>query len=118
MPLGRLEAVLEGAVIKRRVLGYWAARFLLDGGTEAMVSIHGGRLVPMAFRELLDPGAGRVRVRYADVTSEAYRTLAAYMTRLAREDLADPERLKALADAARLQDGEFLARVGPLVASA
>ena len=38
-----------------RSLGYSAARFLLDGGTEAMVTIQGGRLVPVPFRDLLDP---------------------------------------------------------------
>jgi 6-phosphofructokinase 1 len=69
-----------------RSLGYAATRFLLDGGTEAMVTIHGGRLVPVPFRELLDPKTGRVRLRYADVSSEAYRTLYAYMIRLKRED--------------------------------
>jgi 6-phosphofructokinase 1 len=77
-----------------RSLGYSAARFLLDGGTEAMVTIQGGRLVPVPFRDLLDPKTGRVRLRYADVSSEAYRTLYAYMIRLKREDFERPEQLK------------------------
>ena len=42
-----------------RSLGYSATRFLLDGGTEAMVTIQGGRLVPVPFLDLLDPRTGR-----------------------------------------------------------
>src|SRR4029453_19155019 len=52
-----------------RSLGYAATRFLLTGGTEAMVTIQGGRLVPVPFRELLDPRTGRGRLRYAAVPS-------------------------------------------------
>jgi 6-phosphofructokinase 1 len=67
-----------------RSLGYWATRFLLDGGTEALATIQGGRLVPIPFGDLLDPTTGKIRVRYADIHSEAYRTLHAYMIRLKR----------------------------------
>src|SRR5262245_2929241 len=46
-----------------RSLGYWATRFLLDGGTNAMVTIQAGRLVPVPFGLMRDPRTGRVRVR-------------------------------------------------------
>jgi ATP-dependent phosphofructokinase / diphosphate-dependent phosphofructokinase len=98
-----------------RSLGYAAARFLLDGGTGAMVTIQGGRLVPVPFRDLLDPRTGRVRLRYADVSSEAYRTLYAYMIRLKREDFARRDHLAALAAASGLGEAEFVARFGYLV---
>src|SRR5881227_938872 len=62
-----------------RSLGYWATRFLLDGGTNAMVTIQAGRLVPIPFGVMLDPKTGKIRVRYVDMESEAYQTLAAYM---------------------------------------
>ena len=47
------------------------------------------------------PGAhtGRTRVRYVDVESEAYQTLAAYMIRLKPEDLEHRETVTALARA-------------------
>jgi ATP-dependent phosphofructokinase / diphosphate-dependent phosphofructokinase len=98
-----------------RSLGYAATRFLLDGGTEAMVTIQGGRLVPVPFRELLDPKTGRVRLRYADVSSEAYRTLYAYMIRLKREDFERPEQRAALAAASGLGEKEFVARFSYLI---
>ena len=80
-----------------RSLGYWATRFLLDGGTEAMATIQGGRLVPIPFADLLDARTGKIRVRYADIHSEAYRTLHAYMIRLKREDFERPDQREALA---------------------
>jgi ATP-dependent phosphofructokinase / diphosphate-dependent phosphofructokinase len=99
-----------------RSLGYWAIRFLLEGGTEAMASIQGGRLVPIPFRQMIDASSGKVRVRYVDVTSEMYQTLFAYMIRLKAEDLADPERMRALAKAANLSDAAFLERFKSVVA--
>jgi 6-phosphofructokinase 1 len=95
-----------------RSLGYWATRFLLDGGTEAMATIQGGRLVPIAFADLLDMKTGKIRIRYADIHSEAYRTLHAYMIRLKREDFERPDQREALARAARLSEPEFVHRFG------
>jgi 6-phosphofructokinase len=98
-----------------RSLGYWAIRFLLEGGTEAMASIQGGRLVPIPFSQMIDPISGRVRVRYVDVTSEMYQTLFAYMIRLKSDDLTDPERVRAFAAAGNLSEAAFLERFKPLV---
>jgi len=98
-----------------RSLGYWATRFLLDGGTDAIVTVQGGRLVPMPFRDLIDAATGRIRVRYVDVASDAYRVLLAYMIRLTRQDLEDPASLRALARAGALTEGAFVERFGSLV---
>ncbi len=98
-----------------RSLGYWATRFLLEGGSNAMVTIQAGRLVPIPFGLMLDPKTGKVRVRYVDVESEMYQTLDAYMIRLKPEDFATPESLAALAKAGNLSETELLTRFGPLV---
>jgi 6-phosphofructokinase 1 len=98
-----------------RSLGYWAVRFLLEGGSNAMVTIQAGRLVPIPFGLMLDPKTGKVRVRYVDVESEMYQTLWAYMIRLKPEDLEQPESLAMLAKAGNLSETELLARFGPLV---
>jgi 6-phosphofructokinase 1 len=98
-----------------RSLGYWAVRFLLEGGSNAMVTIQAGRLVPIPFGLMLDPKTGKVRVRYVDMESEMYQTLAAYMIRLKAEDLDTPESVSALAKAGHLSETELLARFGPLV---
>jgi 6-phosphofructokinase len=98
-----------------RSLGYWGTRFLLDGGSQAMATIQGGRLVPIPFAEILDPDTGRVRVRYVDVHSEAYQTLYAYMIRLKLEDLVRADSRQALARAGHLEEAELVRRFGPLV---
>ena len=92
-----------------RSLGYWAARFLLDGGTGALVSIQAGRLVPIPFDSLLEPATGRARVRYVDVGSEMYQTMCAYMIRLRAADFL-PENIGVLAESANLSEAEFAAR--------
>src|SRR6188768_2485709 len=64
-----------------RDLGYSAVRFLVGGGTGAMVSVQGGRLVPIPFDELRDPATGKTRVRLVDTDSEGFRVARAYMIR-------------------------------------
>ena len=97
-----------------RSLGYWATRFLLDGGSHAMVTIQAGRLVPVPFGLMIDPRTGRIRVRYVDVESEAYQTLAAYMIRLRPDDFEQPETVAALARAGKMTEEDFRARFGRL----
>ena len=101
-----------------RSLGYWAVRFLLEGGSNAMVTIQAGRLVPVPFGLMIDAKTGKVRVRYADVESEMYQTLSAYMIRLKPEDFDKPETVAALAKAGKLDPAEFIRRFGPLVGRA
>ena len=98
-----------------RSLGYWGTRFLLDGGTGTMVTIQGGKLIPIPFREMIDAETGRVRVRYVDVSSESYHTLFAYMIRLKPEDFERPEQLRALARAGNLSEAEFVKQFDYLV---
>ena len=101
-----------------RSLGYWATRFLLDGGSNAMVTIQAGRLVPIPFGLLLDPKTGKIRVRYVEVDSEMYQTVYAYMIRLKPEDFDNPTTVAALAKAGNLSEGEFLKRFAPVVGRA
>ena len=69
-----------------RDLGYCAAKYILSGGNAAMVSIHGGRFVPIAFKDLLDAETGRAKVRMVDIHAERYAIARSYMIRLKRED--------------------------------
>jgi 6-phosphofructokinase len=101
-----------------RSLGYWATRFLLDGGNGAIVTIQNGRLVPIPFRELIDPNTGRIRIRYVDVASDTYRTHRAYMIRLTPGDLDRVEDVRALAAAGALTEAAFRERFGYLVRDA
>ena len=55
-----------------RDLGYAAAKYLLDGGGGALVTMQGGRFVPLALLDMLDANTGRMRVRRVDVDSTTY----------------------------------------------
>jgi len=73
-----------------RTLGYGAVRYLLDGGSGALIALRGGRVEPMRLEELIDPQTGRIRTRCVDVTTEAYRVARDNMVRLEAEDLEEP----------------------------
>jgi 6-phosphofructokinase 1 len=90
-------------------------RFLLEGGSEAMVTIQEGRFVPIRFQDLIEPSTGKIRVRYVDVRSDAYQALAAYMIRLTSQDLDDPAQVRALAHAGGLSEAALVERFTPLV---
>ena len=98
-----------------RDLGYSAARFIIDGGTGAMVSMQNGQFVPMRFQDIFDPTTNRTAVRMVDVTSEYFRIARAYMIRLSREDLESEETLNKLAGTAGLSPEEFLRQFAPLI---
>lgn len=101
-----------------RDLGYCAAQYLLDGGTDAMIMLVDGRFQPLPFNEMLDPRTGRTRVRLVDVSSEQYEIARRYMVRLRPEDLDDPSSLAALAAVVHLSPDEFRRMFGYLVANA
>ena len=80
-----------------RDLGYSAAKFILAGGNASMVSMQGGRFVPIAFTDMLDPQTGRARIRGVDIHSERYAIARSYMLRLKKEDFSDLRELAKLA---------------------
>ena len=98
-----------------RDLGYCAAQYLLDGGTDAMVMLVDGRFQPQPFSEMLDPATGRTRVRLVDVQSEGYQIARRYMVRLRPEDVEEPNPLAALAEVVHIAPEDFRAQFGYLV---
>src|SRR5215470_13419504 len=55
-----------------RTLGYGAVRYLLQGGSGALIAITGGKITPVALDQLLDPASGRISVRTVDISAESY----------------------------------------------
>ena len=90
-----------------RTLGFGAVRYLVDGGSGALIALAGGRVTPMTLEDLLDPATGRIRTRQVDLTSEAYRVARNYMVRLEPADFSDPARVAGLAAQTSLGPGEF-----------
>jgi 6-phosphofructokinase len=90
-----------------RDLGYCAAKYLLSGGNAVMISMQGGRFVPIPFRDLIDPETGRTRVRLVDIHSTRYAIARRYMLRLRRDDFEDPHELAKFAATAGISIQEF-----------
>jgi 6-phosphofructokinase 1 len=80
-----------------RDLGYCAAKVLVSGGHSLMVSMQGGRFVPVPFDKMIDPATGRTKVRLVDIHSERYAIARRYMIRLRRDDFEHPEALAKFA---------------------
>jgi 6-phosphofructokinase len=97
-----------------RDLGYAAVRFLLAGGSGAMVSIQGGKLVPLPFSQIRDAETGKTRVRLVDTASSSYKVARRYMIRLDATDFERKDRVARLAAAGRLTPEQFVDRFGYL----
>jgi 6-phosphofructokinase len=98
-----------------RDLGYCAAQYLLDGGSNAMVTLVNGNFEPMPFSHMLDPQTGRTRVRLVDPQSEQYQIARRYMVRLGKPDFEDQQTLTSLARVIGCKPEEFADRFGYLV---
>jgi 6-phosphofructokinase 1 len=98
-----------------RDLGYCAAKYVINGGSNALVSIQQGRFKPIPFEQIMNPETGRMRVRMVDVGSDRYRIAYAYMLRLKRGDFEDARELEHMARAAGLTPEKFREEFGYLV---
>lgn len=90
-------------------LGYGAVKFLLRGGSGAMITIYEGRLNSVPFADMFNPDTGRIKIRTVDITSEPYEVGRKYMIRLEKEDFTPPN-LRRLAKAANMTPSEFSER--------
>ncbi len=95
-----------------RELGNAAIRFLVSGGSGAMVSIQNGHMIPLLFADIRDPNTGKTRVRNVDVTSENYRVARDYMLRLDITDFGNPNWIEKLAHAGNITVEELKRRFG------
>jgi 6-phosphofructokinase len=117
----RCAAPIPFDIAYTRDLGYGAIdylrRLLRDGRDDlgAMITIQGDQMVPMPFGSFDDPETGRVRVRGVNISGGTYRVACEYMIRLEREDVEDPDRLGAIAEAGGMTAEGFRERYGYLV---
>jgi len=95
-----------------RNLGYGAIRYLLKGGTGAMIAVYEGRIISVPFVEMLDSN-GLIKIRKVDINSETYEVARKYMIRLEREDY-EGERIKLISKTANMGEEDFKKRFGYL----
>ena len=92
-----------------RYLGFSAVKFLISGGSGAMIMLKDGRNEPIKFSDLVDPRTGKTRIRTVDTKADDYLMARRYMIRLEKEDM-DGEQLKKIAAAAKMTPDEFKKR--------
>ncbi len=97
-----------------RNLGYGAIRYLLNGGSGAMIVLYDGHLRPVPLKDLVDTATDRTRIRYVSIASEGYEVARKYMIRLEKEDF-HPERLSGLSEVAKMKPLDFRKRFHYLV---
>jgi 6-phosphofructokinase 1 len=90
-----------------RDLGFNAAKFVIDGGSNALVSMQQGRFKAVPFDQIMNPETGRMRVRMVDVSQENYRVASEFMIRLTRKDFEDPAELAKLAAVTKITPAKF-----------
>ncbi len=91
-----------------RDLGYGAIKFLLEGGSGALVSIQAGKMVPIYFNEILDSKTKRTKIRPVDINTESYEVAEKYMIKITKEDLKDPEKVNKLSSISKMKSSEFI----------
>lgn len=92
-----------------RDLGYSAVKFLLSGGTGALITLQTGKMVPVSFDKFIDPLTKGPRIRYIDIDTESYEVAERYMIKLRNDDLSEVGKLRALAKAANMKPADFKA---------
>jgi 6-phosphofructokinase 1 len=97
-----------------RYLGFSAVKFLVSGGSGAMIMLKEGKSLPIKFTDLMDPKTGKTRIRTVDVSSDDYLMARRYMIRLEKEDL-EGEALNKLASVTKLSPEDFRKRYGVAV---
>jgi 6-phosphofructokinase len=97
-----------------RNLGYGAVRYLLRGGTGAMITFYDGHLKPIPFVELIDYETGKPKIKMVDLSSEIYEVARKYMIRLEKEDFVG-QNLIHLAKTSNISVEKFLDRFQYLV---
>jgi 6-phosphofructokinase 1 len=98
-----------------RCLGRAAVEFLMEGGTDAIITLQLGNIVPIRYQDMINPTTGRTDVRMVDRNSFRYRSAYQFMTRLKPEHATDDQLIGKLAALTRATKEEFLERYGYLM---
>ena len=92
-----------------RNLGYSAVKFLLAGGSGALITIQKGKKVPILFDKVINHKTNTTKVRYVDVNTESFEVAQKYMIKLNKDDIEDPKKLKKLSNLTNMKPREFKA---------
>lgn len=97
-----------------RSLGEAAIDFLVDGGTNAIITMQKGQIVPIPYDKMIDPETGRTGVRMVNIDSYHYQSSFKFMARLKPEHSHDETLFERLAGLTNLSPQAFKERYGYL----
>jgi 6-phosphofructokinase 1 len=97
-----------------RSLGCAGVDYMLEGGSNVIITIQQGQMVPIRYEDMLNAETGRTEVRLVNTGSFRYKTAYKFMTRLKPEHKGDEALLRRLAEVANLAPEAFLERYGYL----
>jgi 6-phosphofructokinase 1 len=97
-----------------RTLGDAAIDFMLQGGSNAIITLQHNQIVPIPYDEMIDPETGRTEVRLVDTSSYRYQASYKAMARLKPEHAQDEVLFERLAILTNLSPQGFKQRFGYL----
>jgi ATP-dependent phosphofructokinase / diphosphate-dependent phosphofructokinase len=98
-----------------RTLGEAAIEFLINGGTNAIITLQHNQIVPIPYDEMIDPETGRTEVRLVNIDSIRYQSSYKFMARLKPEHAQNNTLWERLAILTNLSTEQFKERFGYLV---
>ncbi|MHC1785222.1 MAG: 6-phosphofructokinase [Anaerolineaceae bacterium] len=98
-----------------RGLGGAAVEFLLHGGTNAIITLQQGQMVPIRYQDMINQETGRTAVRMVNRNSYCYCTAYKFMTRLKPEHADDDPLFEKLTTLTHLTANELKERYGYLM---
>ena len=98
-----------------RGLGGSAVAFILNGGSNAIISQQHGQIVPLPYDQMINPETGRTVVRMVNLESFKYKSAYKFMTRLKAEHAHQDGLLDELASLTKLDAASFKNRYGYLL---
>ena len=93
-------------------LGYGAVEGFRSGHSNCIALWDNGMVSYKSFRELMDPGTGRIFPRRVNIESQCYKITRTYLSVLKERDFQDKEKLEKLAKAANTTPDQFIAQFG------
>jgi 6-phosphofructokinase len=97
------------------MLGEAAVDYLIDGGSNAIITIQHNQVIPIPYDKMIDQDTGRTEVRMVDLDSFRYKSAYKFMTRLKPEHAQNEPLLERLALQTNLTVSEFKERYGYLI---
>lgn len=98
-----------------RLLGEAAVSFLVEGGTNAIITLQSHLAVPIPYEQMIDSETGRTEVRMVDISTYRYQSAYKFMTRLKPASAGDEELIQSLANLTNLDIEAFKSRFGYLL---